>query len=66
LDVVNDIVVIDGGDIGNPPIHPLDGIIWHCPSVSGGKELHVQDELDPSHGLTFHCFDGALPFIRMP
>jgi hypothetical protein len=36
LDIVNDIVVVDGGDIGNPPICPLEGIIWRCLSVSGG------------------------------
>jgi hypothetical protein len=49
--------------IGNPP---PDGIIWRCLSVSGGKELHVQDELDPSRGLTFRRLDGALSFSRMP
>ena len=27
LDVVNNIVVVDGGDIGIPPIRPPDGII---------------------------------------
>ena len=59
-------MVVDGGDIGNPPIHPPDGIIWRCLSVSGGKELHVQDELDPSCELTFRRLDGALPLIRMP
>ncbi len=53
LDVVNNIVVVDGGYIGNPPMRPPDGIIWRCLSVSGGKELHIQDELDPSRGLTF-------------
>ncbi len=25
--IVNDIVVVDGGDIGNPPIRPPDGIM---------------------------------------
>ncbi len=30
LDIVNDIVVIDGGDIGNPPIRPPNGINWCC------------------------------------
>ena len=63
LNIVNDIVVIDGGDIGNPPICPPDGISWHCLLVSGGKHLHVQDELDPTHGLTFCHLDCALPFI---
>ncbi len=63
LDVVNNVVVVDGSDIGNPPICPPDGIIWRCLSVSRGKELHVQDELDPSRGLKFCRLDGALPFI---
>ncbi len=63
MDVVNNIVVIDGGEIGNPPIRPPDGIILRCFSVSGGKELHVQDELDPSRRLTFRRLDGALLFI---
>ncbi len=66
LDVDNNIEVIDGGDIGNPPINPPYGIIWHCLSVSEGKELHVQDELDTSRRLTISHLDGALPFIRMP
>ena len=65
LDVVNKIAVIDGGDIGNPPICPPDEIIWHCLSVSGGKELHVQDGLDPFRGLTFCRLDGALPLIQI-
>jgi hypothetical protein len=65
-DINNDIVVIDGGDDGNPPIRPLDGVIWRCLAVRGGKHLHVQDETDPSRGLTFTRIDGALPFIRMP
>ncbi len=66
VDIVNDIVVVDGCGIGNPPIFPPDGIIWRCLSVSGVKELHVQDELDPSHGLMFTRIDGTLPFICMP
>ncbi len=66
LDIVYDIVVVDSGNIGNPPIRPLDGIIWHCLSGSGRKEHHIQYELDPSHGLTFTRTDGALPFIQMP
>ncbi len=66
LDVDNNIVVVDGGDIGNPSICPPDRIIWHCLLVSGGKKLHVQDELDPSHRLTISRLDGASPFIQMP
>ncbi len=29
----NEIVVVDGGDDGNPPIVPPDGVIWHSLSV---------------------------------
>ncbi len=66
LDVDNNIVVVDSGDSGNHPIHPPHGTIWGCLSVSEGKEFHVQDELDPFHGLTFYHLDGILPFIQMP
>ncbi len=62
----NEIVVADGGDDGNPPIVPPDGVIWRSLSVRVGNHLHVQDESNPSHGLTFPRIYGALPFIRMP
>ncbi len=62
-DINNDIVVVDGGDDGNPPICPPDGVIWRCLAVRGEKHLHVQDETDPSRGLTFTHIDSALPFI---
>jgi hypothetical protein len=62
----NEIVVVDGGDDGNPPIVPPDGVIWRSLSVRVGNHLHVQDESNPSRGLTFPRVDGALPFIRMP
>ncbi len=62
----NEIVVVDGGDDGNPPIVSPDGVIWHSLSVRVGNHLHVQDEFNPSCGFTFPRVDGALPFIRMP
>jgi len=65
-DINNDIVVVDGGDDGNTPIPPPDGVIWHCLAVRGEKHRHVQDETDPSRGLTFTRIAGALPFIQMP
>jgi hypothetical protein len=62
-DIENEVVVVDGGDDGNPPIRPPNGVNWHCLSVIGGNHLHVQDETDPCHGLTFARVDGTLPFI---
>ena len=62
----NEIVVVDGGDNGNPPIVSPDGVIWRSLSIWVGNHLHVQDESNPSCGLTFPRVDGALPFIQMP
>jgi hypothetical protein len=42
MDIDNDIVVVDGGDVDNPPIHP-PGVNWHCLSIIKGTHLHVQD-----------------------
>jgi hypothetical protein len=66
LQINNEIVVVNGGDDGNPPIVPPDGVIWHSLCIRVGNHLHVQDESNPSRGLTFPRVDGALPFIRMP
>ncbi len=57
--------VVEGEYDGNPPIQPPEGVHWHCILVRAGKYLHVQDETDPSRGLTF-TRDKALPFIRLP
>ena len=65
-DIAHEIVVVDGGDDGNPAIRPPDGVNWHCLSVIGGNHLHIQDETDPNRGLTFCRVDNALPFIRLP
>ena len=59
----NDIVVVDGGDDGNPPTCPSDGVNWSCLAVRGGKHLHIQDKTDLSRGLMFTRVHGALPFI---
>jgi hypothetical protein len=59
----NHIVVVDGGDVDNPPIHPPDGVNWHCLSIIKGTHLHVQDETNPCLGLTSTHVGGCLPFI---
>ncbi len=65
MDILNDVVVVDGGDDGNPPIHPPNGVYWRCLLVIGGNHLHVQDETDPCRGLTFAHVVSALPFIQL-
>ncbi len=66
-DIDNEIVVVDGGHLGNPSIWPPDGVKWFPMSVVEGKLIYVQDELDPNRGLTFtHDVDGVRPFIRLP
>ncbi len=65
-DIEKEIVVVDGGDDGNPPIRPPERVNWHSLSVREGIHLHVQDETDPFRGLTFSRVDGALPFARLP
>jgi len=65
-DIEKEIVVIDGGDDGNPSIRPPDDLKWRCLSVLGGNHLYVADETDPCRGLMFACVDSALPFIQLP
>jgi hypothetical protein len=65
-DIVDEVVVVDGGDDGNPPIRPPDGVNWRCLSVIGGNHMHVPDETDPCRGLAFARVDSTLPFIRLP
>jgi hypothetical protein len=64
--IQKDIVVVDGGDIGNPSILPPDGINWRSVSVRDGCHLYVPDDSNPLRGLTFARIDGVLPFIKMP
>jgi hypothetical protein len=61
-----EIVVVDGGDDGNPTICPLEGVNWRVLSVRDGIHLHVEDKHDPSRGLTFCRVDGALLFAPLP
>ncbi len=65
LDIENEIIVVDGGDDGNPSIHTPDGLKWRCLSGLGGSHLYVADETDPCRGLTFARVDSAsaLPFL---
>jgi hypothetical protein len=65
-DVEKEVIVVDGGVDGNPPIRPPDGVTWRLLSVREGIQIHVQDELDPLRGLTFSRVDGVLPFARLP
>jgi hypothetical protein len=65
-DLEKEIVVVDGGDDGNPPICPPKGVNWCSLSVREGIHLHVQDKTDPFCGLTFSRVDGALPFAWLP
>ncbi len=66
LDIGNDIVDVDGGDDGNPPILPPNGVTLHCISVMEGKHLHSHDKIYPYCELIFTHVDEALPFISMP
>ena len=65
-EIEKEIVIVDGGDDGNPPIQPPEGVHRRCILVRAGKYLHVHDKTDPSRGLTFTHVDNALPFIRLP
>ena len=65
-DIDKEIVFVDGGDDGNPPIRPPKGVNWRSLSIREGIHLHVQDKTDQFHGVTFSRVDGALPFARLP
>ena len=58
-----EIIVFDGGDSTTLPIKPPDGVLWRSISV---HQLHVDDETQPTLGLTYPKILGVHPFIRMP
>jgi len=58
-----EIVVFDGGNSTTLPIKPPDGVLWRSISV---HQLHVDDETQPTLGLTYPKIQGVRPFIRMP
>jgi hypothetical protein len=65
-DIDKEIIVVDGGDDGNPPIRPPEGLTWRLLSVKEGIHIPIQDEPDPLCGLTFSRVDGVLPIARLP
>jgi hypothetical protein len=65
-DIDKEIIVVDGGDDGNPPICRPEGLIWRLLSVREGIYIHVQDKPDPFRGLTCSCVNGVLPFAWLP
>ncbi len=55
-----EIIVFDGGDSTTLPIKPPDGVLWRSISV---HQLHVEDETQPTIGLTNPKILGVHPFI---
>jgi hypothetical protein len=58
-----EIVVFDGGNSTTLPIKPPDGVLWRSISV---HQLHVDDETQPTLGLTYPKIQGVHPIIQMP
>jgi hypothetical protein len=58
-----EIIVFDGGDSTTLPIKPPDGVLWRSISV---HQLNVDDETQPTLGLTYPKILGVHPFIQMP
>jgi hypothetical protein len=58
-----EIIVFDGGDSITPRIKPPDDLLWRSISV---HQLHVDDETQPTLGLTYPKILGVHPFIRLP
>jgi hypothetical protein len=46
----DNIVVFDGGKVGNPPLILQDGIKWICYQMSAG-DLWIEDTTNPNLGL---------------
>jgi hypothetical protein len=64
-EIYKEIIVFDGEAIDNPPIIPPNNVVWQRIPVSEGKYVHISDEVDPHHGLTFQRLDNVLSFIRL-
>ena len=62
-EIDSEIIVFDGGDSTTLSIKPPDGVLWRSISV---HQLHVDDETQPTLGLTYPKILGVHPFIRMP
>jgi hypothetical protein len=50
-------------DLTTLPIKPPEGLLWRSISV---HQLHVDDETQPTLGLTYPKILGVHPFIRLP
>jgi len=61
----DNIVVFDGGEVGNPPLIPPDGIKWICYQMSAG-DLWIEDTTNPNLGLSYGSLNYAPTFIRLP
>ncbi len=64
-EIDDEVVVFDGDNKDNPPLHPPDGLIWCCISINDGRHIYVDDETNPDRGLTFARVNNALPFIQL-
>ncbi len=64
-EINKEIIVFDGGTLDNPPIRPLDGVIWRCIPICEGIYVHICNEVDPHCGLTFQKVENVHPFIRL-
>ena len=56
----SEVIVFDGGNLTCPPIKPPHGLQWKSYPVN---MLHVEDEINPNLGLTYHKIDGNCPFM---
>ncbi len=50
----------------NSPLHPPDGLIWHCISINDGRHIYVDDKTNPDCGLNFARVNNVLRFIQLP
>ncbi len=61
--IINNIIVFDGGNYSCPIITPPKRVTWRRHRMS---DLHIKDDLQGDIGLTFRRIDGCLPFICLP